>query len=507
MTKQFGHQLNVAAFARTRQLCEFFHALASVATDWKRPLSLSFAIAVSFVSHGWCDEPESDSISIEYEGIFIGDTSVAGEQKSDWVQPSHPFCWQLSADRWMWIFQTRSFAGIDAEHSILYQIRKDKPDGAVIAEKLLAQFRDDWEAKGEGNGRFWKIHGHPKIFGVPRGAVDANGRPFPHDNLFMATWYVRPRQVAEDGQLLPPRTNDRLAQLQHLETIHFRINDAGNDIDILTPATMLRQEGFESGESICSAYPKRVRMNQWQRPAIPLDAEHTRWIDTPHFGSDGIAAIEYRFDPKTRRYEWFRTGPVIQSDPKIKGRFFEGSLNRVGDEWMMAIRNRGHILRGRRGECTAWVRTHDPLAGWSDPVYAPIPSSYCPRVAYQMADGVLRIFSGELMTSPYRQKRNPLYCWDVNPKDYSVSNRRVILDARKHLDIAFPMIGFAKLSPIHQGRQILTFRVTTQNHIHATETMPAVTKAELAQCGAHYAVVTYGKGVSDTWRFSKDSSR
>ena len=31
----------------------------------------------------------------------------------------------------MWVFQTRGFSGIDAEHSILYQIRRDAPDGAA----------------------------------------------------------------------------------------------------------------------------------------------------------------------------------------------------------------------------------------------------------------------------------------------------------------------------------------------------------------------------------------
>jgi hypothetical protein len=441
-------------------------------------------------------------IDIEYRGIFIGDTSVPGERKADWIQPSHPYCWQLSADRWMWIFQTRGFAGIDAEHSILYQIRKDQPDGPVVTERCLAAFRDDWEAKGPGKGKFWKIHGHPKVFGVPRGALDDKGKPFPHDNLFMATWYVRPREVAPDGKLSHPRANDVLAQLQHLETIHFRLNDAGHDIEILTPIRMLRQRGFDTGDAICSAFPKRMRMNQWQRPAIPLDDGHTRWLDTPHFTNDGIAAIEYHFDETTRRYEWVRTGPVVRSDPEIKGRFFEGSINRVADGWIMAIRNRGHILPGRRGECTAWVRTVDPFAGWSEPVYAPVPSSYCPRVAYRMADGVLRIFSGEMAISPYRQKRNPLYCWDADPSDFSVSNRRVILDAREHLDIAFPMVGFAKLSPVYQGRQILTFRVTTQNHIYATEDIPAVTESELAQCGAHHCVVTFRDRVPDTWRFA-----
>ena len=65
------------------------------------------------------------------------------------------------------------------------------------------------------------------------------------------------------------------------------------------------------------------------------------------------------------------------------------------------------------------------------------------------------------------------------------------------------MIGFAKLSPIHNNRQILTFRVTTQNRREATERWPAVTAHDLAQSGAHYCVIRYPEGVAkNTWRFA-----
>ena len=66
------------------------------------------------------------------------------------------------------------------------------------------------------------------------------------------------------------------------------------------------------------------------------------------------------------------------------------------------------------------------------------------------------------------------------------------------------MIGFAKLSPAYNNRQILTFRVTTLNHRFATERYPAVTPHDLAQSGAHYAVVRYPEGtVKNPWRFGK----
>ena len=149
---------------------------------------------------------ERDDPRIIYKGAFIADTLIAGEQKKDWIQPSHPFCWQLSRDRWLWVFQTRGFAGIDSEHSILYQIRRDRLDGEFLKEGVLAKFRDDWDPLGDGSEQ-WKIHGHPKVLGVPKDAVDRAGRPIAHDNLFAVAWYTRARAVI-DGKLVHTEENE-----------------------------------------------------------------------------------------------------------------------------------------------------------------------------------------------------------------------------------------------------------------------------------------------------------
>ena len=438
---------------------------------------------------------------IIYKGAFIADLSIPGEQKKDWVQPSHPFCWQLSRDRWLWVFQTRAFEGIDTERGICYQIRRDRPDGPVIREQLLVPFRDDWDALGDGK-LYWKTHGHPKVFGVPKGALGADGSVFAHHNHFVLAYYRKARAVI-DGKVLDPHADPALENTQKLEWLQFRLNDADDDIGLLTEPTVLRQKGFETGEAICSL-GSIGRLNHWAHAAEPLDDSLTRWLDTPHF-YDGIAAIEYRFNPDTNLYEWVRTGVRQKSEPG-KGKMFEGSINRVGDQWILCVRNRGHVLSGFRGSCTAWYRTDDPFAGFGKPIYAPIPSSYCPRVAHLMPDGVLRIFSGDFAASPHRQKRDPLFCWDVDPKTFAASNPRTILDGRQNLGMELPMIGFAKLSPVHNNRQILTFRVTTLNHRFETERYPAVTEHDLAQSGAHYCVIRYPKGVAkNTWRFNDPS--
>lgn len=460
-------------------------------------------VAVSFKSYSGHQRfipvgQELDQPRIIYQGVFNGDTIIPGERKADWAQPSHPYCWQVSHDRWLWVFQTRSFEGIDTERSILYQIRRDRPDGPIVTEKLLIPFREDWEAMGNGK-KYWKVNGHPKVFGIPKGAIGANGNVFPHHNRFVLAHYRRARAVI-DGKVTDPHADPRLENTLRLDWLQFRLNDAGDDIELLAQPKMLRQKGYETGEAFCSITSAR-RMNHWCRPPIPIDDSKTSWLDTPHFNNNGIAAIEYRFNPDTRLYEWVRTGKLHKPEPK-KGKMFEGSINHLGDEWILCVRNRGHVLEGQRGSCTAWFRTKDPFAGFGKPTYASTPSSYCPRTAYLMPDGKLRIFSGDFAQSPHRQKRDPLFCWDVNPRDFTVSNPRTILDGRQHLGMQLPMIGFAKLSPVHNNRQILTFRVTTLNHRFESTKGPAVTAHDLAQSGAHYAVVRYPQGtVSNPWRF------
>ena len=117
-----------------------------------------------------------------------------------------------------------------------------------------------------------------------------------------------------DGELLDPHEDEKLRGVQRSEHIHFQLNDAGDDIDLLTPATRLRQKGFEKDAQFCSLKLGTPTMNHWARPSEPLDADCTRWLDTPHFARNGIAAIEYRFDARTKRYEWVRTGPMATSE-------------------------------------------------------------------------------------------------------------------------------------------------------------------------------------------------
>jgi len=77
---------------------------------------------------------------ISYRGPFMTDTRIPGEGKEDWGQPSYPTFVQLARDRYLVLFQTRGFGGIDNERAICYQIRADQPNGPVLKEKVLSPY-------------------------------------------------------------------------------------------------------------------------------------------------------------------------------------------------------------------------------------------------------------------------------------------------------------------------------------------------------------------------------
>jgi hypothetical protein len=433
----------------------------------------------------------SADITIAHGGKFIDSCTLPGEGKDAWLHPSHPYCAQVSYDRFLCVYQTRGFSGIDSEHSIVYQLRADQPDGPVLKEGFFSEYREDWNAHGDGK-LYIKSHGHPKVIGVPRGAVDGQGTLYPAENIFLATWYVIPA-------VRDPQTGVvKRVGANQLESIHFRLNTDGSDIELLDEsAPLFREKGYETDRKVCSIDPPQTSVNQWLRPPTALNPEKTRWADAFHFPS-GVAAVEIAIDVDSRRYQWLRTGPLAVE--RVRGKLMEGSLNRLApDDWVLAARARGHHWgKGVYGYCIAWFRTNDPFAGWGDPTYTAIPSSYCPKPVHLCEDGVLRVFSGHL--GGRNTKRNPLFCWDIDPDDgFAATNRRTILDLRD--SIRFPMVGFAKLSPVKNNRQILTMRVSSMSQRQPTEKYPALTEDELGACGAYYSVITYDPPVPDTWQF------
>lgn len=458
----------------------------------------------------------AEIVEMNYKGVYIGDTSIPGEQKRDEVAPSHPFCLRMSRDRWMIIFATRGFTGNDDDRSILYQIRASAPDGRVIREgrfrqaavasdqpetykcsctHCMAYTNGSWDRLGAGES-VYTMYGTPVAFGVPKGAVSA-GRPLPNQNVFVATWYTHDKLEQEfRGSKRRIICFEMASATLRMEWVQFRLNEAEDDIELLTPISYLRQKGYETGEAFSSLGPEARTMNHWVTP-VRLDPRGTEWVECAAIGGR-LAIIAYTFNARTGLYEWNRTGAPFQFPAR---RLSEASIVPLGAEWLLAART------GVQPGSTAWFRTADLFADPGEPVYA-APHNISPRTAYHCPDGVVRLFCGERAGSPYRTYRNPLYVWDVNPDDYSISNRRVVLDTiEAGLGIEKPMVGFAKLFPPQGRRQLLTFRVMAPAGSpwpYREDGRIPLTEGELARMGSHYSEIIYDVDIPEEWEFAKE---
>src|SRR5207302_211593 len=144
-------------------------------------------------------ESENGTIeSVKHLGMLVRECTLDGETRKDDVVPRHANCVQLSRDRWLVVYSTHGYRGVDDERSIVYQVRRDAPDGAVLKEGLLVRTLNDWKPNGvpaapEGKS-YVKQHGHMVAFGVPKGAL-LDGKPAAHANVFVAQWRVLGRPL------------------------------------------------------------------------------------------------------------------------------------------------------------------------------------------------------------------------------------------------------------------------------------------------------------------------
>ena len=398
--------------------------------------------------------------SIRPASILVDSCSLPGETRADDVVISDGDIIPLSSNRWFVIYHTRGYRGVDDERSVIYQVRRDAPDGTVLKEGLLERARADWMPEGfdpavlEPGQTLFKQHGHTVAWGVPKGAESGGG--LVHSNHFAAMWRVTARILEPDRDALlhssvgPARTSIT----QGVEWIQFRLNAAGDDIEITSPVQRLRQRGFESaGAVFCQREDARWMNQSFVRP-VPLNAEKTEFAVCNHFDGQRVAALRFRFEDGA--WHWVETGPFLSPHG------WEASLAPWRGDWIICTRP-----RGARG--VAWTRTSDPFQEMPVPTVVKSPASNAPRTLYQCADGQLRLFTGDADQSPYRNGRDPLYGWNIDPDNgFRADNRQVIFDSvatglpiRKE---SWPKVDFPKLIAPHGSEQLLTFRVCTRNY-------------------------------------------
>ncbi len=438
-------------------------------------------------------------VKVEHAGSYVHECSLPGERRADQVFPAHPNGIPVASDRWLILYATRGWRCVDDDRSIVAQLRRGGPDGPVICERMLRKSVDDWMPLGDGR-KLVRQHGHPVAFGVPRGAR-IGGRPAPSAGVFVVKWRLTAPGALHPQTGVIERVTEAAEAAQNVEWTQFRLNAAGDDLEILQPPQPLRQKGFESGPEFCSA-PGVRRMNQSFAQAVPFNAEATEWADTNHFDHRSahgcVAALKYRFNPAAGLYEWVETGPLMAAPG---WRLTEASLARLGDRWFVAARCSGPEKAQRVG----WSWAEDPFRRLSAPEFVPQPTLAAPLTMYACPDGRLRLFTGDPKLSPTGNARDPLYGWEVNPDGFSLSNRIEILDSVRSglLEAAWvPRLDMGKLLPHMGGRtQVFLHRVRVKGVLHAYGSLPPITEEQKSKCGIYAARLTYAEDYPPAWTF------
>lgn len=445
------------------------------------------------------------SLKIERYRSMVLDAPIAGVSKADGVIPAHPGggAMQLSADRWILFYAGLDPRGWDANHSIVYQLRQGRPTGPVLAWGVIDRSVEDWDPLQRGD-RYFKSCGMPISFGVPKGATH-NGRLMPNANVFVVKWY-RVAQALRGGTIIQPNDGshstwpndqrwpegyDVQNHTFRLEWVQFRLNDREDDIELLTQPALLCERGYSHHEQCCSLGPS-YKINHGMKPPVPTDSAAREWIDvntfTPYVGRHAgrlcLAAVKYAFNSATGLYDWAQTGALTTLPDRSCG---ECSVNRLGDTWIIAARS-----FGPNGD-TCWFRTRDPMRALGQPTVTPFPQG--PRTVFRCGDGKLRLFGSTV-------NRSPLFCWEVDPWDYSLKHKRLILDARaEKMPFYMPFIDMPKLSPPDRhGRQLLLYRVITRRQTACHyDAHSEVTAAEHEQAGIYASELAYEDPVAPAW--------
>ena len=447
---------------------------------------------------------------IESKGYYIDQCRIPGESKADECVPAQHNTIRLSADRWFVIYETRGFRGSDDNRSVIYQVRKDSPDGEVLTEGYLDKALQNWDPLGDGSD-YVKLCNHSVAFGVPKGAR-IDGQYLAHAGHFVATWRANPRVLdRERDYLLHEEEVEVAPEAYRCYWIQFRLNETEDDIDITRPLAPLREKGYEEGEAVCR-HPHMRAMNQSYVDPVPYNRDRSQWAFLLHWSVGVVAStsvcsvIRFQWNQELQRYEWVETGPILKG-PEGMG-IFEGAVLPYRDEWLVSAR-----VLPRQYKGNMWFRTGDLFGPAPDPVFSEAVRSTCPRTSFLFPDGVVRVFTTDQVLSPYQQYsdvRIPLHALDIDPEnDYAVTRSRVVFDSLKAgIPIppeATPTNHFCRLLPHNGGNSgLLTYFVRPRSLKHqwtAGRNKGLLKEEEMHVSGVYYSEVTYDQDYPPMWEF------
>lgn len=453
--------------------------------------------------------------SVEHRGKFLHECPLRGETRGDGdIFPAHPNALQLSRDRFLILYSTRSYRGRDDERSAVYQLRADGWDGRVLANGFISRTRDDWNPLGDGKG-YVKQHGHPVAFGVPKGAM-LGGRRVPHENVFVVMWRICARWIDPvTGLMVWDEEHPELTRATRgAEWLQFRLNDAEDDIEVIEPAQPMRQLGYEAGPRICEQ-PISFMIKGYV-PATPLSEDCSQWVDMntvddpDREGSRGaVMAARYRFDERSGRYQW------VQSARPIGPNLFEGGIVRWNGQYVGSARKLVGATGMKPGSADLsvvnWWRTSDPF-GDEQPalVEPPEQTNWHPTTIALGADGGIKRLGGSPAISPYKGGRDPAYIFSIDPdRNFAVEDHHVVLDSRQ-ADLPFEgsaYVDFLKLLP-HTGgcEQVILHRVSSPHTLDSQRLAKggrAATTEEMDASGIYWAKVRYSQSYPSFWEFDR----
>ncbi len=450
---------------------------------------------------------------IEHQGEFFHGCGLPGEERELNVHPAHPNGFQLSRDRWLFVYTTRSYRGNDDERSGVYQLRQGGIAGPVIKEGWLCRTCDDWDPLGDGR-RYVKQLGHPVVMGVPKGAL-INGGRVAHENHFAACWRVEARYI-------DPKLNFMLdveefpglmQKTRHVEWVQFRLNDAEDDIEFFETARPLRQAGYEKGLEICSQEGVRW-MVQTFVPPVPYNGDCSEWVMAnntndprvpPQIGEQKATAggtmkrccvmpIRFKFNSKIMRYEWVESGALQGED------LMEASIVPWKGDWVISARR-------STGKTMAWARTGDLFGREALKFVMPENQpNWFPSSAFLCPDGEIRRAGGCIDISPYKGGRGPIYLVEIDvEREFAVRKVQEIYDGvRAGLPMqGGPLIDFPKLVAHGGGKTQYCFhRVRSQMLNDPRVPTRRLKQEEIDKSGIYWAKVEYGEDYPGYWQFA-----